>query len=179
MIFSYLDRVSFFGIVGQEITVLCFSDSFVQTRSPQSDDSGNFTTIFQISCNLFKKLSFFSANTYKNNNASKCYCVVHHVDKRCFLAKRRYHLIKRGDIKHLLQNLDAFFFNYQHKDCLYAPPKYRFSDKIAAKSGQIFDIVQRAVYFHQVNETSGQNAQPREPKTIEKKVQKMFSRLLW
>ena len=38
--------------------------------------------------------------------------------------------------------MDAFCFNYKHSDSLYTLFKYRFSGKIAIKSGQLFDIVQ-------------------------------------
>ena len=69
----------------------------------------------------------------------------------CFLPNCRYHIILLGDIKELLQKLDAFCFNYQHVDCLYTLFKYRFSDKIVIKSRQIFDNLQRSVYFNQQN----------------------------
>ena len=36
-------------------------------------------------------------------------------------------------------------------DCLYTLFKYRFSGKVIAKSGQVFDNVQRAVDFNQRN----------------------------
>ena len=51
----------------------------------------------------------------------------------------------------MLQKLDAFCLNYQHVDCLYTLFKYRFGDKIVIKSGQIFDNLQRAVYFNHQN----------------------------
>ena len=56
-----------------------------------------------------------------------------------------------GNIKKLLQKLDAFFFNYQHVDCLYTLFKYRFIGKTVIKSGQAFDNLQRAVLFNQQN----------------------------
>ena len=57
----------------------------------------------------------------------------------------------RGNIKALLQNLDAFCFNYQHVDCLYTIFKYRFIGKNVIKSGQVFDKLQSAVHFNQQN----------------------------
>ena len=85
------------------------------------------------------------------NILSKEYCIARHDDKMCFLSNCRYHIILIGNIKNLLQKLDAFCLNYQHVDCLYTLFKYRFSDKIVVKSGQLFDSLQRAVYFNQQN----------------------------
>ena len=68
-----------------------------------------------------------------------------------FLPNCRYHIILIGNLKELLQRLDAFCFNYQHVDCLYTLFKYRFSGKIVLKSGQLFDNLQRAVPFNQQN----------------------------
>ena len=56
-----------------------------------------------------------------------------------------------GNIKELLQKLDAFCFNYQHVDCLYTLFNYRFGGKIVVKSGQFFDTLQRAVHFNRQN----------------------------
>ena len=47
--------------------------------------------------------------------------------------------------------LDTFCFTYQHVDCLSTLSKYRFSGKVFAKSGQVFDNVQRAVDFNHRN----------------------------
>ena len=69
----------------------------------------------------------------------------------CFLPNCRYHVNLVGNINDLLQKLDAFCFNYQHVDCLYTLFKCRFSGKIVVKSGQLFDILQKAVYFNQQN----------------------------
>ena len=69
----------------------------------------------------------------------------------CFLPNCRCHIILIGNIKELLQKLDAFCFNYQHVDCLYTLFKYRFNGKIVIKSGQLFDYLQRAVHFNQQN----------------------------
>ena len=63
----------------------------------------------------------------------------------------RYHIILIGNFKELLQKLNAFCFNYQHVDCLYTLFKYRVSGKIVLKSGQLFDNLQKAVYFNQQN----------------------------
>ena len=66
-------------------------------------------------------------------------------------AQSRYHIIIIGNLKDLLQKLDAFCFNYQHVDCLYTLFKYHFSGKHVIKSGQLFDSLQKAVHFNQQN----------------------------
>ena len=98
-----------------------------------------------------KNILIFSANTYEECIVCKKYCIARHDDKMCFLPNCRYHIILLGNIKELLQKLDAFCFNYQHLDCLYTLFKYRFTGKIVVKSGQVFDKLQRAVHFNQQN----------------------------
>ena len=101
----------------------------------------------------FSKNSFFiSANTYmKKKILSKENCIARHDDKMCFVPSCRYHIILKGNIKILLQKLDAFCFNYQHVDCLNTLFNFRFSGKIVVKSGQLFDKLQRAAHFNQQN----------------------------
>ena len=82
---------------------------------------------------------FISANTYKKYLVSKEYCIARHDDKMCFLPNCRYNIILIGNIKVLLQKLDAFCFNYQHVDSLYTLLKYRFGGIFVIKSGQLFD----------------------------------------
>ena len=101
--------------------------------------------------NYSKHSLFVSANTYEKYIVCKEYCIARHDDKMCFLPNCRYHIILIGNIKDLLQKLDAFCFNYQHVDCLYTLFKYRFSAKTVVKSGQLFDNLQRAVHFNQQN----------------------------
>ena len=98
-----------------------------------------------------KNSLFFSANTYEKYIVCRECCIARHDDKMCFLPNCRYHTILIGNIKELLQKLDAFCFNYQHVDCLYTIFKYRFSGKIVVKSGQVFENLQRAVHFNQQN----------------------------
>ena len=64
--------------------------------------------------NYSKNSLFTSANTYKKNIVSRQYCIARHDDKICFLPNCRYHIILIGNIKELLQKLDALCFNYQH-----------------------------------------------------------------
>ena len=101
--------------------------------------------------NFSKTSHFISANTYEKLIVSKKYCIARHDDKMCFLPNCGYHIFLIGNIKDLLQKLDAMCFNYQHVDCLYTLFKYRFNGKIVNKSGQIFDNLQRAVQFNQQN----------------------------
>ena len=101
--------------------------------------------------NYSKNSLFISANTYEKKIVKKEYCIAGHDDRMCFLPNCRYHIILIGNIKVLLQKLDAFCFNYQQVDCLYTLLKYRFSGKIVLKSGQLFDNLQRAVEFNQQN----------------------------
>ena len=56
-----------------------------------------------------------------------------------------------GNVQELLKKLDTFCSTYQHVDCLYTFFKYRFSGKVFAKSGQVFDNVQRAIDFNHRN----------------------------
>ena len=101
--------------------------------------------------NCSKNNLFISANTYEKNIVSTDYSIARHDDRMCFLPNGRYHNILIGNIEDLLQKLDAFSFNYQHVDCLYILFKYRFSDRIVVKSGQLVDNLQRAVRFNQQN----------------------------
>ena len=82
----------------------------------------------------------------------------------------------KGNIKELLQNLDAFCFNYQHLDCLYTLFKYRFSGKINFKGGQFFVNLQRAIHFNQQNRGVDRMSSIAK-KTLEEKVQKVFVEL--
>ena len=98
-----------------------------------------------------EKSLFLSANTYENYNVCKDYCIAHHNDKTCFLPACKYHIVLLGNVQELLKKLDTFCFNYQHVDCLYTLFKYPFSGKVIAKSGQVFDNLQRAVDFNHRN----------------------------
>ena len=110
-----------------------------------------FQVIPRFYTNYSENSFFIPANTYEKYILSKRDSIARHNDKMCFLPKCRYHIILRGNIKGLLQKLEAFCFNYQHVDCLYTLFKYRFSGKILVKSGQLFDNFQRAVHFNQQN----------------------------
>ena len=100
---------------------------------------------------ISEKSLFISSNTYEKYIVCKDYCVAHHDDKTCFLPSCKYHILLLGNVQELLKKLDSFCFTYQHVDCLYTLFKYRFSGQVFAKSGQVFDNVQRAVDFNQRN----------------------------
>ena len=105
--------------------------------------------------------SFYTKNSEKNRIISSSayekyivytdYCIAHHDDKTCFLLSCKYRIIRHGNVKELLKKLDTFYFTYQHVGCLYTLFKYRFSGKFIAKSGKVFDNVQRVVDFNHRN----------------------------
>ena len=95
---------------------------------------------------------------------------------KCFLPNCRYHNILIGNIKELLQKLDAFCFNYQHVDCLYTLFKDRFNGKIVIKSGQLFDYLQRTVQSNQQNRGKERMPSIAKKRLLRKKYKKcMFS----
>ena len=122
--------------------------------------------------NYSKNSLFISANTYEKYIVSKEYCIARHNDKMCFPPNCRYHIIPIGNIKDLLQKLDAFCFNYQHVDCLYTLFKYRFNGKIVIKSGQLFDYLQRADQFNQQNRGVGRIPSIAKKRLLRKKYKK-------
>ena len=100
---------------------------------------------------ISEKSLFISATTYEKYIVCKDYCIAHHNEKTSFLPACKYHIVLLGNVQELLKKLDSICFTYQHVDCLYTLFKYRFSGKVIAKSGQVFDIVQRAVDFNHRN----------------------------
>ena len=94
---------------------------------------------------------FISATTYEKYIVCKDYGIAHHNGKTCILPVSEYHIVLLGNFQELLKKLDTFCFTYQHVDCLYTLFKYRFSGKVIAKSGKVFDNVQRAVDFNHRN----------------------------
>ena len=108
-------------------------------------------TIPRFYAKVSEKSLFISATTFEKYIVCKNYCIAHHDDKTCFLPACKYHILLLGNVEELLKKLDTFCFTYQHVDCLYTVFKYRFSGKVVAKSGQVFDIMQRAVDFNHRN----------------------------
>ena len=84
----------------------------------------------------------FSKTTVSPNSTTKP--VFHLVVKN--------HILLFGEIEELLYNMEKLCFTYQHVDCLYTLLKYRFSGKKIAKSGNVFDKMQRAIFFNQKTE---------------------------
>ena len=98
-----------------------------------------------------EKSVFLSAKTFEKYIVCKDYCISYQDDDTCSLPVCKYHIILLGEMEELLDKLDTFCFPYQHVDCLYTLFKYRFNRKIFAKSGNVFDNVQRAISFNQRN----------------------------
>ena len=99
-----------------------------------------------------------SANTCEKNIVCADYCIAHHGDKTCFLPVCKNHIIVLWNVEELLKRLDTFCWTYQHVNSLYTLFKHRFSGKDIAKSGQVFDNVQRAIDFN--NRNKGVNRIP-------------------
>ena len=174
VIFPYMEPLSFFGWFVQEVILSCFSDSFVQKTAEQTGASADvmLQVIPSFYTNYSKTSVFFSAQTYENYIVSKEYCIARHDDKMCFLPKCSYHIMLIGNIKELLQKLDAFCFNYQQVDCLYTFFKYRFIGKIFIKSGKVVDNLQRAVHFNQQNRAVERMPSIAEKRLLRKKYKK-------
>ena len=90
---------------------------------------------------ITEKTLFISASLYEKYIVCKDYCIAHHDDKTCFLPTCIYENILLGNVEELLKKLDTFCFTYQHVAGLYTLFKYRFSGKIVANRGQVFDNV--------------------------------------
>ena len=105
---------------------------------------------------------------------SKEYCISHHDDKVCFRNSCRYHNILKGDVKEFLQKLDAFYFNYQHVNCLYTLFMYQYGVENVVNSGQVFDNVQRAVHFIHQNRGLDKLLCIAKKRLLRKKVQKIL-----
>ena len=57
--FSYMEPFYFFGWFAENLLVSCFSDSFIQKTTQQSDGGCNVTRDFQLLYNLFKEQLLF------------------------------------------------------------------------------------------------------------------------
>ena len=123
-----------------------------------------------------EKSLFISAKTYERYIFCTDYCIAHHVDKTCFLPACKDHIILPGNFEELLKKSDTFFFTFQHVDCLYTLFKYRFSGKVFAKSGQVFDNLQRAVDFNHRKNGVGRMPSLAKKRLLRKKFKKhLFS----
>ena len=174
--FPYRELLSFFGGFVQK-KPLVFQNHLFRKRRNNQMAAVMLQVIPSFYTNYSKNSLFISAKTYEKFNLSKEFCIGCHDDKMCLLPNCRYHIVLIGNIKDLLQKLDAFCFNYEQLDCLYTLFKYRFSGKFFVKSGPLFDNSQRAVQFNQQNR--GVDSMPSfAKKTLEEKVQITFVELL-
>ena len=98
--------------------------------------------------------------------------------RRVFLPACKYHIVLLGNVQELLKKLDTFCFTYQHVDCIYTLFKYRFSGKVIAKSGQVFDNVQRAVDFNHRNKGVDRMPSIAKKRLLRRKYEKTFLQLL-
>ena len=124
------------------------------------------------------KSFFISANTYEKHIVCTDHCIAHCDEKTCFLPACKYHNLLLGNVEELLRKLDTFCFVFQHLDGLYTLFKYRFSGKLFAKSGQVFDDVQRAVEFNHRNKGVDRMPSIVKKRLLRKKLKKrLFSSL--
>ena len=133
-------------------------------------------TIPSFYAKISEKCLINSATTYEKYILCEDYCIAHHNEKTCFLPVCKYHIVLPGNVQELLKKLDTICFTYQHVDCLYTLFKYRFSGKVFAKSGQVFDNVQRAVDFNHRNKGVDRKPSIAKKRLLRKKYKKhLFS----
>ena len=132
-------------------------------------------TIPSFYAKISEKSIFISTTRFEKYIVCKDYCIAHHDDKTCYLIACKYHIILLGNVEELLKKLDTFCFNYQHVDCLYTLFKYRFSGKVFAKSGQVFDNVQQAVDFNPRNKGVDRMPSVAKKRLLRKKFKKPYS----
>ena len=151
-----------------------FSDSFCQFQLQQKGASADGSNYVKnnpqlLRENFRKKFLYLCKNIWKIH-CCKDSCIAYHDGKTCFLTACKYYFILLGEIEELLHKLDIFCFTYQHVDCLYTLFKYQFSRKNIAKSGNVFEKVQRLISFNQKKQRSGQNAEYCKKESLEKKI---------
>ena len=133
-------------------------------------------TIPSFYAKLSDKSLFNAATRFEKNIVCKDYCNAHHNERTCFLPACKNHIVLLGNVQELLKKLDTFCFTYQHMECLHTLFRYRFSGKIIAKSGQMFDNMQRAVDFNHRNKGVDRRPSIAEKRLLRKKYKKhLFS----
>ena len=100
--------------------------------------------------------------------------MAHHDNTTGFPPACQYHIKLRGKIAELLQKLDTVCFTYQHIDCLYTRFKYRFSRKVIAKSGIVFDNVKREISFNHKNRGMDKMLSIAKKRPLRKKFEQHF-----
>ena len=109
--FPYIQPVSLFSRFVQKKSYLVFQFHLIRKRRNNQMAAVILQVTPSFYTNYSKNSLLISANTYKKFLASKEYPIARHHDKMCFLPNCRYHIILIGNIKELLQKLDAFCFN--------------------------------------------------------------------
>ena len=117
---------------------------------------------------------FISANIYEEFIVCTDYCIAYHDHKTCFSPACKCNNTPLGEFEEMLHKLDTFCFTYQHVDCLYTLFKCRFSGKVIAKSGQVFDNLQRANDFNHRNKRVDRMPSIAKKKLLRKKFKKHF-----
>ena len=143
-----------FSIVGNSLCNsinCCFKIHFVTSYRKIKMAAIMLQTITSFYAKISEKSLFISATTYEKYYVCKDYCIARHNKMMCFLPTCKYHIVLPGNVQVLLKKLDTFCFTYQHVDCLYTRFKYLFSEKVIAKTRQVFDNVKRAVDFNHRN----------------------------
>ena len=131
-------------------------------------------TISSFYTKISEKSLFISADTKEKYIVRKDYCIAQHNDKTCFLPFCKYHILLLGNVEELLRKLYIFCLTCQHVDCLYTLFKYQFSGKVIAKSGQVFDNVQRAVDLSQRNKGVDRMPSIAKKRLLRKKYKKLL-----
>ena len=147
--FPYIKVISILGNSLCNSKICCFQIHFVNFYRNFQMAAIMLQSIPSFYTKFLEKSLFISASSFEKYIVCKDYCIAHHDDKTCFLPSCKYHILLLGNVEELLKKLDTFCFTYQHVDCHYTLFKYRFKGKVFAKSGQVFDNVQRAVDFDQ------------------------------
>ena len=120
------------------------------------------------------KCFFISANMYSKYFVCNDYSVAFQNGKTCSVFTCKFHIMLLGKIEELLKRLDTFCFTYQHVECLYTLLKYRFSWQVIAKSGEVFDNVQRAADFNHRNKGVDRMPNIAKKRLLRKKFMKHF-----
>ena len=103
--------------------------------------------------NFSKTSLFISTDDYEKFLVCRDYCVADHDPAFCFPKNSKFHLllIADRDLNDSLAKPDRVCFTCQHVDCFYTLFKFRFSGNVLEKNGEIFDSVERAVSFNELN----------------------------
>ena len=172
--FPFLQVISIVGNSLCNSKVCCFQIHSVTFYRSIQMAAIIIQTIHGFYTKISEKNLHISAKTYEKNIVCSDYCFAHHDNKTCFLPACKYHIIPLGNVEELLKKLDTLCFTYQHVDSWYTLFKYRFTGKVIAKSGQVFDNVQRAVDFNHRNKEVDRMPSIAKKRLLRKKFKKHF-----